>query len=943
MSRAAPPSPADAELLHVQFESQARSTPSRVALTFGDDSITYAELSDASDRVAAHLHDLAIADGFVGVHIERSIDYVIAVLGVLKSNAAVVPLPPGYPRERLRSIIQFARLEAIIVGAEAQQLNGVSTPVVNLADARRAQAGAVPPPILSAERLRPTPAYVLSSSGSTGTPKLIIRSHASFFHRLRWTWDQHPFDDGERCLQKSHMTTTHAIYELFEPLLRGVPVHIVADADVRQLTGFWDDVRSRGISRLLIVPSMLRASLDLPTFVPPRLKALVLMGERVSSELAARTLAAFPPATRVFSVYGSTEASSALVVDLHESFRPGTELPLGAPISPRVQAYVLDDALQPILPGDVGMLHIAGSALFSGYCGDEARTAAAFVERGGEHLYRTSDRVRVTPDGSLEFVARVDDMVKIRGFRIDLGDVERAISTEPTVERCIVLPRASDTGATSLAAFVTPATVSANAALAAARRELPAHMIPSFIVALSELPLTSSGKVDRQALLAIATRTNDGEEHFASDTEHRVARVVGTVLGRRSISRDASFFEVGGSSLDVAVAVHRLAAEFALDAGALPELAIYQFPRLADLAAHIDALSSGSLTAAPTSDPILVTLKAARGESVPPLFMVSSAGGTLGAYAKLARALDTRRAVIGVRDPYLWGARELSGGFDDWVSRYVDAIVRRQSGGPYHLVAYSSAGAFGYEIARRLRARGESVALLALIDPLALDRGDRSRFGYWALEARFGRRYQTWALRAAGLLRRAWRRRSTGSASDSPNDWRPPIETPDETRMRVLRDCGGIRSLSALLELNAGLPFHLTRAEVDAAGPDGCFDALIERMRVSAPETDPAMIARIAMQYGVQVRSQHNYRLRPYDGAVELFEPAGPFRGLEAAQLRPYVAQLRSRGIPLGEQSRGATVIDDIFSPRIRDHYLCMRDDLFVRELSRQLSVLLGE
>ena len=263
----------------------------------------------------------------------------------------------------------------------------------------------------------------------------------------------------------------------------------------------------------------------------------------------------------------------------------------------------------------------------------------------------------------------------------------------------------------------------------------------------------------------------------------------------------------------------------------------------------------------------------------------------------------------------------------------------RQPRGAFYIAAYSSAGAFGYEIARRLRAAARDVALLALIDPLALDRGSKRRFGYWALEARFKRRQVAWALRAMRVPRRVFRGLIRRGAHES-NGLEMTNEEFERFADGARRNTGYIRGLSALLELNTDRRFSLDAAEVERAGPDGCLQLLLDRVRAVSPETDPKMIEKLVVQYELQVRSQHAYRLQPYDGDVQLFEPEGPFRGMEAAQLAPYVGSLRSVGLPVGAAS-GPSVLDGIFPDRIRDHYLSMRDDAFVAGLARELDRLL--
>ena len=233
MDRAEP-----AFLLHVDFEAQARLTPGAIALHFAGATITYAELGQRMARVAGALSRRGIGAGcYVGLHVDRSIDYVASVLGILKANAAVVPLPPAYPRARLADILEFAGLDAVVDHPDTPLAPVPGTRVLRFADlvAEAHDAGTL------ASGNPDQPAFVLASSGSTGKPKLIVRSHRSFYHRLCWTWANHPYGPDERCVQKSTMTTTHAIYELFEPLLRGVPTLVLGDPESRDLQGLLGD------------------------------------------------------------------------------------------------------------------------------------------------------------------------------------------------------------------------------------------------------------------------------------------------------------------------------------------------------------------------------------------------------------------------------------------------------------------------------------------------------------------------------------------------------------------------------------------------------------------------------------------------------------------------------------------------------------------------------
>ncbi|HJT96896.1 MAG TPA: AMP-binding protein [Rhodanobacteraceae bacterium] len=932
-------SPPSRHRLDRLFEEQAAKTPDAVALIDETGAMTFAELDASAGRIADLIRASGSPDGaFVGVHMERSRRYVASVLGALKANAAVVPLPPSYPAERIREILAFAALDAILV-------DGTFDASLHPRVLQIAHAGQAPPTIRSAASDDPDRiAFVLCSSGSTGKPKMIARSHRSFFHRLEWTWDTHPYAPGEVCCQKAHMTTTHAIYELFEPLLRGVAVAIVSDAEAKALETFWETIRRHNVSRLLIVPSVLQASLDMPGFSPPAISVLVLMGEYVHPSLARRALAAFPQATRIYSIYGSTEASSTLVADLREWDASGGELPLGRPISADVHALVLDERLDEVAAGASGMLYIAGAPLFAEYFRSAALTDTAFVRRNdGERLYRTNDQVRRTREGAIEYLGRTDHTVKVRGFRVDLQEVEKAMAGAPSVGACAVVAANDSDGNAMLVGFASPESVDTAAVFRALREQLPDYMVPSRIVAVAALPSTASGKVDRRKLLemyaAHAAATPAAADHFPTATGRRIAGIWTAVLGHSEFREGSSFFEIGGTSLKTFSVISKLQREFGLTRRQLPDDAIYRLPTIEALARHIDDVRAGRASGIASASTALVTLKAPRDADAPPVFMISSAGGTLGAYEKLVRALDTKREIIGVRDPFLWGDRDPTQGFSSWVATYRDAIRTRQPHGPYSIVAYSSAGAFGYEIARQLREAGEEIALLALIDPLAIDSANRHRFGHWAFNVRFQRKELARLLRLGRSIQRKFSRRK--AAETVPSDFAFTREEFADLEARLGKDRKHILQLSALLELNTGLPIALAPEELAPLDPGRYFDALFAKMSAAIPDVDRAMMERLVVQYQLQVRSQHRYRLRRFDRTVVLFDQAGPYYGLLAQVLEPYVDGLVVHRVALGAPNERTRVLAARFSNSVRSHFLSMRDDAFVQSIAKTLEPLL--
>jgi amino acid adenylation domain-containing protein len=931
-----------ADLLHEHFARQRARSPERTALRDGERSVTYEELGALVDRVAGGLLERGNGTGSaVGLHVERSIAWVACVLAILKTNAAVVPLPPSYPAARLREILEYAGLDGIIEDRGSRLASSVPGRRFALEELLSATPAAA-----ALDRGRPEqPAFVLCSSGSTGLPKMIVRSHQSFFHRLRWTWSAHPYAPEECCCQKSHMTTTHAIYELFEPLLQGVPVVMIPDAEVRNLERFWDLIRTHAISRLLIVPSQIQASLSLPGFVPPPVKVLVLMGEYVNPVLAGQVLAAFPERTRVYSIYGSTEASSTLVCDLRQWYRPGSELPLGYPIDPAVRPVVLATNGEPTPRGQVGRLHMGGPALFSGYFKDPELTASVLVQSPSVDapLYDTGDEVRLTAEGQLEFVGRADQTIKVRGYRVDLREVERALLLHPGVRQAVVLASGNSAGAEKLLAFVAPTAVDRAGVYATLRDRLPEYMVPSAITALDALPLTPSGKADRQRLLreyAEHAPAPAGHRDL-SETERRVAEVWCRILSEAGHPPDVSFFEAGGTSLSVFSLVHQLREAFGLDRVVLDAQTVYGSPTIEALAARIERIRAGGPAAAPSETPVLVSLRQATDRGRAPLFLMASAGGALGSYHKLARALTTPREIIGVRDPFTWGARDPFQGFDRWVDRYLEAIRERQPSGPYYVGAYSSGGAFACEVAQRLRRAGEEVALLVLIDPIGMDTRTRRRYGWWAHRSIYaGRRFRAFA-RAVGRLRRPPTGRSRlrslpRSGPAAPLSSGEIRELMDEAR----QDRNHMLAFSALLELNTGLPYTVEASAFEGVPPEAWLGVLQERVRAVTPAVDPEDIERILVQYPLQFRTQNAYRVRPYDGRVLLVEPVTPYTGMIRAQLRPYVRHLEAKAFEVGPPTERIRELAVRFGA-LATHYRSMRDDRFVGALAVELDAYL--
>ena len=935
-------SPAPSRLLHRDFFAQAAATPDAAALTFGEQLVTYEELARDVDRTASGLWEAGVrASNYVGLHVERSVKWVCAMLGVLRVGAVVVPLPPSYPLARRRQVAEFVPLRYVVDARDTPYPGDAVTQTIAIEPLmdRDSQLGTRVPDTVTPDQ----PAFVLSSSGSTGTPKLIVRSHQSFYHRLTWTWTELPYDSTDVCAQKAHMTTTHAIYEVFEPLLGGSVVSIFQEEEVRNLEAFWSKVRSDGVSRLLMVPSALKASLAMPEFQPPQLRALVVMGEYVAPQLADSLRETFPAVTPIFSIYGSTEASSALLCDVRDS-ADGRELALGFPLTSDVRALVLDDELIAVSPGSEGRLFIGGTPLFDGYLNDPDRTANTLQDLpdGGERVYDTLDRVRLSESNEIFYVGRVDDTVKIRGFRVDLGDVERAMGSQEGVKQAAVVVDNSGDGDARLIGFYRPPSIARSAVYDTLRASLPSHMVPAALHGVDEMPLTSSAKIDRKALISRHRSTTSSPKTKAAfdKVEGRVAEAWTAVLGHTNFDARHSFFEAGGTSLSVFSLAQQLRERFPARRDDIRESTLYRHATVADQVHYLSDREANQVTDEDT--PILVTLSASRESDRNPVFLIASAGGTLGAYDKLVANLRIDRDIVGIRDPYVWGERDPAESFQAWTGRYFDAMRSRQRDGPYSIVGYSSAGAFAIELAQRLTESGHAVELLVLIDPLGIaDHGTRS-FGHWALRGTYMRSAYRRLIRLAGTVR-APLMRAFGMANSRETPFELPMGEAEVERLTSTFLCSEqhLLNVSALFELNSGLPFAMSADDFEGLMPDQYFSRFAERVLRQMPEMDGESLRRIVIQYELQVHAQHGYRPARFDGRTVLVEPDTGYAGLVAQVLQPFHRNLERCVVPIGEPDEPTRQVTARFG-HIAPHYRSMRDDAFALGLANTLRSYLG-
>ncbi|MFF0077811.1 amino acid adenylation domain-containing protein [Streptomyces sp. NPDC005494] len=585
-------SPLEPVLLHTLVEVQTRATPDSVAVVHEDGHLTYAELDRRANQLAHWLQDRGVGpDVLVGLCLDRSLEGVVGLLGILKAGGAYVPIDPRYPLDRMTYVVEDARLRLMLTqshlmdrlpGGDLETLC-LDTAMPSLAD----RPGTPPTTPVTPENL----AYIIYTSGSTGRPKGVMVAHRCVQHIVPWIRDNPCFDRRQNVLQVASTSFDFSVWEILLPLVTGGTLHIPA-AGLRMIgTDLQEILAERAIESLNFTPGALAT---LPTDDPlPHLRTLVVGGEAYSADLI-RTWA---PGRTFFNVYGPTETTVFATggrTDEHLDV-----LHMGRPIT-NVRFYVLDPYMRPVPVGVPGELHIGGAGVTRGYMNRPDLTAEYFVadpfgDEPGGRLYRSGDLVRHLPDGTVEFVERVDTQVKIRGFRIELGEIEAVLDQHPLVDRCAVLAIPDGQGR-RLVAYVVPDGLSPQSAdpqetlRAHLREQLPAYMVPSAFVLLGELPLNANGKLNRRAL----PQPEDGPARALpadavprTGTEARLAEIWEEVLGHSPVGVLDDFFVLGGHSLLAVKVAARVRQTFGVD---LPVRVLFEQPALSQVAAELDTL-----------------------------------------------------------------------------------------------------------------------------------------------------------------------------------------------------------------------------------------------------------------------------------------------------------------------------------------------------------------
>jgi amino acid adenylation domain-containing protein len=585
------------ENLQEKFEDQVAQNPDATAVVFEHQRLTFAELNTRANKLAHYLRKAGVgAETPVAVFMERSIDMIVGLLGVIKAGGAWVPLDVSYPKERVAYVLEDSKARVVLTHGKSRASLAESDCLLISLDSDWAQieneSDTNPATTATAE----SAAYVIYTSGSTGKPKGVVGLHGATVNRLEWMYRRYPFAPDEVCCQKTSVSFVDSIWEIFGPLLGGVRLVIFAEDVVKNVEQFIDALAQSSVTRLVLVPSLLRAMLASDGIGRrlSHLKSWTSSGEALPLALADSFRQHFPDAT-LLNLYGSSEVAAD--VTYYEVMQTGLpDIPLGRPIA-NTQVYILDSNLEPVPVGVTGEIHIGGASVARGYLDRPELTAEKFIPNAfdrGQRLYKTGDLGRFLKTGDVEYRGRTDHQVKIRGSRIELGEIQSALDTHPDIRASIVLAQDDASGEKRLTAYVLSRgrKVGNREIRTYLSKKLPEFMIPASVIVLEEFPKTASGKVDR---LSLPKPADVREDHVAPRnlTEEIVAGLLAEILKVDDISVNDDFFELGGHSLLIPQVTTRLNEMFAID---LPLRALFDNSRVGELAAAIESLRSADRT-----------------------------------------------------------------------------------------------------------------------------------------------------------------------------------------------------------------------------------------------------------------------------------------------------------------------------------------------------------
>ena len=575
------------------FAEKAASIPEETAVVFEDKNITYLELEKRSAQLANYLHLMGVTkETFVPVCLANPLEMVIAILAILKTGAAYVPVDPEFPAERIAFMIADTAAAVVVSDTLSTSfLSAASDRNIVLCDQHRELIAQQPDTISLQEITVENLAYVIYTSGSTGMPKGVLIEHRHLVDYVNGLYETLPLANCHTYALGATMATDLGNTVLYSSLVLGGTLHLFTKENFNNVTYIHQYFDTHRIDCLKIVPSHWKSlSLDEKDLLPRQL--LIFGGEALHTTLINELLDQNPPCLLV-NHYGPTETTIGKLLHIIDPDRAYNHtVPIGKSFT-AAPVYLLDDQLEEVAATATGEIYIGGEGVARGYLNRADLTAERFLADPfsaveGARMYRTGDLARKLEDGNIEYQGRIDDQVKIRGYRIELGEIESILQKAPGVKQAVVLARENSSGDKRLVGYVVcPENYHKQSILTFLESKLPVYMVPQLLMQLDALPFTPNGKVDKKSLPDPDASTLLTNAYYAPDyqTEQQITALWKELLDVKRAGIEDNFFELGGNSLLAQKFVALLKERHQLS---LPITKLYQYPRPKDLAAFLD-------------------------------------------------------------------------------------------------------------------------------------------------------------------------------------------------------------------------------------------------------------------------------------------------------------------------------------------------------------------
>ncbi|TYT70381.1 amino acid adenylation domain-containing protein [Microcystis aeruginosa KLA2] len=588
--------------IHQLFEEQVERTPDAVAVVFEGQQLTYNELNCRANQLAHYLQSLGVKpDTLVGICVERSLEMIVGLLGILKASGAYVPLDPDYPIERIIFMLEDAAVKVLLTQQELiDKLPEHQAQLICLdADWELISQFSQDNPITDVQATNL--AYVIYTSGSTGQPKGVMLSHSNLSNHMFWMQETFPLTKTDRVLQKTPFSFDASVWEFYAPLLVGGQLLIAQPGGHTDSDYLLKTIAQQQVTTVQLVPSLLQMLLEQGGIENCQLlKRVFCGGEILPVALQEKLLSQLN--VNLCNLYGPTECCIDVTFWNCQREMYGQRIPIGRPIS-NTQIYILDSNLQSLPVGIPGELHIGGAGLARGYLNRPELTQEKFIPNPfsnypDSRLYKTGDLARYLPDGNIEYLGRIDNQVKIRGFRIELGEIETVLKQHSQVQSSVIIDQEDTSGNKRLVAYIVPqkeTTPTPNELRQFLKEKLPDYMIPSAFVIMESLPLTPNGKIDRRALPAPEQNYERTDKFILprNPIEEILVTIWTEVLKVQQISINDNFFELGGHSLLATQLISRIRTNLSIE---IPLRSLFAAPTIEELGQQIQQLQQEDLT-----------------------------------------------------------------------------------------------------------------------------------------------------------------------------------------------------------------------------------------------------------------------------------------------------------------------------------------------------------